>query len=134
MRYVARRRLLKAAQELAQTKQGILEIALLCNCGNLFHIFSQFICHRLRALRHKIPKRSVTHCLILNTFMKLSCFLRCFQLSELIFQDMRSNAKQRIQNAVEKGSVAARAITTAQEDLTNKADAPYRGLNMCILR
>ena len=28
MRYVARRRLLKAAQELAQTNQGILEIAL----------------------------------------------------------------------------------------------------------
>ena len=62
----------------------------------------------------------------------MAAFLR--ELSELIFQDMRSNAKQRIQNAVEKGSVAARAITTAQEDLTNKADAPYRYLEEEIVQ
>lgn len=63
---------------------------------------------------------------------KMAAFLR--ELSELIFQDMRSNAKQRIQNAVEKGSAAARAITTAQEDLTNKADAPYRYLEEEIVQ
>lgn len=54
---------------------------------------------------------------------KMAAFLK--ELSELIFQDMRSNAKQQIQNAVEKGNAVAHTIITAQENLTNKTDMPY---------
>jgi len=54
---------------------------------------------------------------------KMAAFLK--ELSELIFQDMRSNAKQQIQNAVEKGNAVAHAIITAQENLTNKTDMTY---------